>query len=196
MHTLHLHTDHEAENMMAVPSLAWCAPMGERARANMWSRPLRVFSDPLARRGQDLERRHHACGDMVGDMAVEYPLAGVVRVHIRCHHARRQEFHDIGTPGQMRRPTVTVLPCQCGVCRSTSLPMPSRCHRTRSPCLATRPRKLPKIYPLIECISPSSRPSSSSEFIPIMVFWASHERRHHIWPVYGSSMCSPAPQRS
>jgi hypothetical protein len=21
------------------------------------------------------------------------------------------------------------------------------------------------------------------EFIPIMVYWASHERRHHVWPV-------------
>jgi hypothetical protein len=26
-----------------------------------------------------------------------------------------------------------------------------------------------------------------------MVYWASHERRHHVWPVYGSSMCRPAP---
>src|SRR6266542_3722390 len=24
------------------------------------------------------------------------------------------------------------------------------------------------------------------EFIPIMVYWASHERRHHVCPVYGS----------
>jgi predicted ATPase len=28
------------------------------------------------------------------------------------------------------------------------------------------------------------------EFIPIMVYWASHERRHHVWPVFGSPMCS------
>ena len=32
------------------------------------------------------------------------------------------------------------------------------------------------------------------EFIPIMVYWASHERRHHRWPVYGSPMCRPVPQ--
>ena len=34
------------------------------------------------------------------------------------------------------------------------------------------------------------------EFIPIMVYWASHERRHPVWPVYGSPMCRPAPPSS
>src|SRR6266545_7015937 len=34
------------------------------------------------------------------------------------------------------------------------------------------------------------------EFIPIMVYWASHERRHHVCPVYGSLMCRPAPRSS
>jgi hypothetical protein len=35
-------------------------------------------------------------------------------------------------------------------------------------------------------------PADISEFIPIMVCWASHERRHHRWPVYGSPMCRRA----
>jgi hypothetical protein len=34
------------------------------------------------------------------------------------------------------------------------------------------------------------------EFIPIMVYWASHARRHHVWPVYSSLMCRPALQSS
>jgi hypothetical protein len=34
---------------------------------------------------------------------------------------------------------------------------------------------------------------SKIEFISIMVYCASHERRHHPWPVYGSPMYSPAP---
>jgi hypothetical protein len=33
-------------------------------------------------------------------------------------------------------------------------------------------------------------------FIPIMVYWSFHERRHHVWPVYSSPMCRPAPQSS
>ena len=32
----------------------------------------------------------------------------------------------------------------------------------------------------------------ADEFIPIMVYWASHERRHHRWPVSGSPMCRRA----
>jgi len=34
------------------------------------------------------------------------------------------------------------------------------------------------------------------EFIPIMVYWASPERRHHVWPVYDASMCRPVPRSS
>jgi hypothetical protein len=34
------------------------------------------------------------------------------------------------------------------------------------------------------------------KFIPIMVYCASHERRHHRWPVCGSLMCRLAPQNS
>jgi transposase len=29
-----------------------------------------------------------------------------------------------------------------------------------------------------------------------MIYCASHERRRHVWPVYGLPMCSPAPQSS
>src|SRR5208283_2321284 len=36
----------------------------------------------------------------------------------------------------------TTLPCQCGVCRSFSLPMPSKYQRTRSPCFMTRPGRV------------------------------------------------------
>ena len=34
------------------------------------------------------------------------------------------------------------------------------------------------------------------EFISIVVCCASHERRHHRWPVYGSPMCRLAPQHA
>ena len=34
------------------------------------------------------------------------------------------------------------------------------------------------------------------EFISIVVCCASHKRRHHRWPVYGSPMCRRAPQNS
>jgi pimeloyl-ACP methyl ester carboxylesterase len=43
--------------------------------------------------------------------------------------------------------------------------------------------------------APFDRPQSI-EFIPIMVYWASHGRRHHRWPVYDAPMCRRAPPRS
>src|SRR6266446_7498985 len=36
----------------------------------------------------------------------------------------------------------------------------------------------------------------ASEFISIVVCGASHERRHHRWPVYGSPMCRLTPQHA
>jgi len=39
-------------------------------------------------------------------------------------------------------------------------------------------------------------PVERIEFISIVVCCASHERRHHKWPVYGSPMCGLTPQNS
>jgi lysophospholipase L1-like esterase len=38
--------------------------------------------------------------------------------------------------------------------------------------------------------------NDTHEFISIVVCCASHERRHHRWPVSGSPMCRRAPQNS
>ena len=38
--------------------------------------------------------------------------------------------------------------------------------------------------------------TSIVEFISIMIYCASHKRRHHVWPVSGSPMGRPAPRSS
>ena len=51
----------------------------------------------------------HAGGDVIRDMAVDHPRAGVVGDHVRDLHAPGQQLHDVGAPSLgHHRPTVPV----------------------------------------------------------------------------------------
>src|SRR5215831_4304871 len=144
----------------------------------------------------------------------------VLRVHVSASRTRARTVPQIlptrkpHTPSQppppplgnvgrvvalVRPPEVCVPVCAAGRRGPPGCPPLQRCAlpalHLAAPACPPAPQGMGQLVTLLPSRSRTSG-LRILKFISIMVCCASHERRHHRWPVYGSPMCRLAPQNS